>query len=129
MTPEEIDGLPELECFDNPYTSAEYVTTIEVPRFTSVCPVFGTADRGLIRLEYVASAKCLEMTSYSHMLLWFSDASVSHEEILNVVFDKVFAAVGPAWLRLTMSTPAYHNKDSHFMLTLVRETGKRCVDL
>ena len=63
--------LPSIETFPNQFP--DYEITVEIPEYTSVCPLTSLPDFGTITIRYVPAKFCMELKSlkmYNEQYLW-----------------------------------------------------------
>jgi 7-cyano-7-deazaguanine reductase len=89
-----------LEAFANQYPGRDYHIVFEYPEFTSLCPMTGQPDFGLIRLRYVPGARCVEAKSFKLYLGAFRNRGAFMETIINTIADDLIAVLAPR--RLTV---------------------------
>lgn len=89
-----------LEAFPNRYPGRDYVITFEHPEFTSLCPMTGQPDFGLIRVRYVPGACCVESKSFKLYMGAFRNHGAFMESLTNTIADDLIAALAPR--RLTV---------------------------
>ncbi|MBN1942737.1 MAG: NADPH-dependent 7-cyano-7-deazaguanine reductase QueF [Phycisphaerae bacterium] len=87
--------MAQLETFENPHPSRDYVITHVAPEFTSVCPKTGQPDFGTITIEYVADKRCVELKSLKFYLQGFRNVGVFYEDVVNRILDDLVAALQP----------------------------------
>ncbi len=76
-----------VETFANPHPHRDYEIQHIAPEFTSVCPMTGQPDFGVIRLTYVPHALCLELKSYKLYLQGFRSRGIFYEDVTNRILD------------------------------------------
>lgn len=91
----------ELELFDNPRPSRDYIITIDCPEFTSVCPKTGQPDFGTIKVEYIPDEKCIELKSLKFYMQSFRNKGIFYECLTNDILDDLAGACKPRWMRIT----------------------------
>lgn len=89
-----------LEAFDNPCRTGSWLVGLDCTEFTSLCPVTGQPDFGIIRIHYVPAARCVESKSLKLYLGSFRNHGAFHEECVNRIADDLASVVGPRWLRV-----------------------------
>jgi 7-cyano-7-deazaguanine reductase len=92
---------PQLELFDNPSPQRDYVITIRVPEFTSVCPRTGQPDFGRITIEYCPDAMCIELKSLKFYMQSFRDRGIFYEAATNEILDDLAEQCKPRWMKIT----------------------------
>jgi len=98
---QETTVFPAVEIFPNQYVDRDYVITIDVPEFTSVCPKTGLPDFGTITIEYVPDAQCIELKAFKYYMLAFRNHGIFYENVVNKVLDDIVAAADPRAIRVT----------------------------
>ncbi len=89
-----------LERAPNPHAGALYLARFTAPEFTSICPVTGQPDFGVLVLDYVPSAWIVESKSLKLFLQSFRNHGAFHEACTIDVAKRVIAAIDPIWLRI-----------------------------
>ena len=87
--------MTKLETFPNPHPNRDYEIRHVAPEFTSVCPKTGQPDFGIIEIEYVPDALCVELKSLKFYLQGFRDVGVFYEDVVNRILDDLVAALAP----------------------------------
>ncbi len=94
----EVPGSPGeavLEIFENTHPGRDYEITFDCPEFTSICPVTGQPDFGGITIKYVPGKLCVESKSLKLFLFSFRDHGAFHEEVVNIILDRLVAVCSP----------------------------------
>lgn len=91
-----------LETFPNPLADGKInrvgaygSISIEAPEFSSLCPITGQPDFGLIAIEYSPDRLCLESKSLKLYLLGFRMHGSFHEEIVTRVLNDLVEKLDP----------------------------------
>lgn len=87
------DKLPAIETFPNQFP--DYEITIEVPEFTSVCPMTGLPDFGTVTLRYVPAGKVLELKSLKEYFLAYRNLGIFYENAVNRILEDVVRSCRP----------------------------------
>ena len=95
------NNMPNLETFPNPRPGRNFTITHVNPEFTSVCPITGLPDFGVITLEYIPKETCVELKSLKYYYLAFRNEGIFYEEITNKILDELVEAVKPTWMKIT----------------------------
>ncbi len=90
-----------VDTFPNKYPRRDYIVTIRVPEYTSLCPITGNPDFGTITVEYVPEKLCLELKSLKLYFFTFRDRGVFYESLVNQVLDDLVAAAAPRRMVVT----------------------------
>jgi len=85
--------LPALETFPNQFPG--YETRVEIPEFTSVCPMTGLPDFGVITIRYIPKTKCLELKSLKEYLLAYRNLGIFYENAVNRILEDLVKACRP----------------------------------
>jgi len=85
----------KLETFENKYPNRDYWISFDCPEFTSICPVTGQPDFGIITIRYIADKKCIESKSLKLYLFSFRNFATFHEEAVNKILDDIVKACKP----------------------------------
>lgn len=112
---------PELEVFDNPNPNRDYMNSIEVAEFTSVCPKTGLPDFGTISIDYVADQKCIELKSLKYYFLSYRNRGIFYEAVTNQILDDLVAACQPRFMEVTGEFTARGGISSTIIATYRKE--------
>lgn len=83
------------ETFPNPKPNRQYRITHVNNEFTSVCPVTGLPDFGVITINYIPNEICLELKSLKYYFLEFRNRGIYYEAVTNKILDDLVAACDP----------------------------------
>jgi 7-cyano-7-deazaguanine reductase len=89
-----------LERVANPHPDTLYNVRFSVPEFTSICPVTGQPDFGILVLDYAPKDWIVESKSLKLFLQSFRNHGAFHEDCTLQVAKRVIAAIAPVWLRI-----------------------------
>lgn len=89
-----------LETFPNPAPQRDYVIEHTHHEFTSLCPMTGHPDFGLVTVRYVADKKCVELKSLKLYFHAFRNEGIFFEAVTNKICDDIGGALQPR--RLTI---------------------------
>jgi len=101
--PSTIPESPELAVLDrvpNPQADVRYVARFTCPEFTSLCPVTGQPDFGLLVIDYVPNAWLLESKSLKLYLASFRNHGAFHEDCTVGIGRRIVDLLDPHWLRI-----------------------------
>lgn len=99
----EIPQRPEdaiLETFANPHPQQDYVVRLTAPEFTTICPMTGQPDFGVIVVDYVPAQRLVESKSFKLFLGSFRNAGTFHEDGTVTIHDRLQQAMEPKYLRV-----------------------------
>lgn len=99
-TPENGPGVALLEAFPNRFPQRPYIVSISFPEFTSLCPVTGQPDFGVISVEYVPDRLCVESKSFKLYMFAFRNHQSFMETITNTVLEDLRVLLAPCWCRV-----------------------------
>jgi len=88
-----------LEKWPNPSSNA-YAIHLEHPEFTALCPRSGYPDFGTIVVDYQPGDWVVELKAFKLYINSFRDQRISHEQVVNVVADRLWQELQPVGLRI-----------------------------
>lgn len=101
--PAAIPERPEdavLDRVPNPQADTDYVARFTAPEFTSICPVTGQPDFGVLVIDYVPGEWLLESKSLKLFLNSFRNHGAFHEDVTVGIGKRIVALLTPRWLRI-----------------------------
>ena len=87
------------QAFDAPNVQ---VVTFTSSEFTSVCPITGQPDFGIVSIEYQPGAKCLESKSVKFYLWAYRNEGAFCESLAARIADDVVSAIQPRHVKVTV---------------------------
>jgi 7-cyano-7-deazaguanine reductase len=87
-----------LACFDNPAPGRPYVIEHVADEFTSVCPMTGHPDFGVVTVRFSPAARCVELKSLKLYLQSYRNRGIFYEAATNQIRDDLAASMSPRWL-------------------------------
>jgi 7-cyano-7-deazaguanine reductase len=95
-SPEEavLDRVP------NPHADTDYVARFTCPEFTSICPVTGQPDFGILVIDYVPGDWLVESKSLKLYLNAFRNHGAFHEDCTVGIGRKLVGLLEPRWFRI-----------------------------
>ncbi|MCK5742062.1 MAG: NADPH-dependent 7-cyano-7-deazaguanine reductase QueF [Chlorobi bacterium] len=87
--------VERLETFPNPNPGRKFTITHVNPEFTSVCPITGLPDFGVMTVKYVPDEKCLELKALKYYYLEFRDKGIFYEAVSNQILEELVEACDP----------------------------------
>jgi len=95
-SPEEavLDRVP------NPHPGTDYVARFTCPEFTSICPVTGQPDFGILVMDYVPGDWLVESKSLKLFLGSFRNHGAFHEDCTVGIGKKLVELLKPRWFRI-----------------------------
>jgi 7-cyano-7-deazaguanine reductase len=98
-----LPASPDEDVLDrvpNPHPDVDYVARFTCPEFTSICPVTGQPDFGILVLDYVPGDWLVESKSLKLHLGSYRNHGAFHEDCTIAIGKKLVALLSPRWLRL-----------------------------
>jgi 7-cyano-7-deazaguanine reductase len=89
-----------LERVANPHPGTNYVARFTAPEFTSICPVTGQPDFGILVIDYVPGKWLLESKSLKLYLMSFRNHGAFHEDCTVAIGKRIVKLLAPKWLRI-----------------------------
>jgi len=90
----------KLERVPNPHPETEYLARFTCPEFTSLCPVTGQPDFGILVVDYVPGKWLLESKSLKLYLASFRNHGAFHEACTVGIGKRIIELIGPRYLRI-----------------------------
>jgi 7-cyano-7-deazaguanine reductase len=90
----------KLERVPNPHPGTKYLARFTCPEFTSLCPVTGQPDFGILVIDYLPGKWLLESKSLKLYLASFRNHGAYHEDCTIGVGKKIVELVAPRYLRI-----------------------------
>lgn len=114
-----------LERAANPHPGTLYLVRFTAPEFTSICPVTGQPDFGVLVLDYAPADWIVESKSLKLFLQSFRNHGAFHEDCTIAVAKRVIEAISPQWLRIG----GYWNPRGGMPIDVFWQTGAPPEDL
>ncbi len=89
-----------LDRVPNPHPAANYLARFTFPEFTSICPVTGQPDFGILVLDYLPGKWLVESKSLKLFLQSFRNHGAFHEDVTIAIARRVADTIRPKWLRI-----------------------------
>ena len=89
-----------LEAFGNRYPGRDYWVTFTAPEFTTLCPKTGQPDFATLTIRYIPAKKLVESKSLKLYLFGFRNHGDFHEDVVNVIYDDLFALLRPKYMEV-----------------------------
>ncbi len=95
-SPEEavLDRVP------NPHKGTPYLARFTAPEFTSICPVTGQPDFGILVIDYVPRDWLVESKSLKLFLGAFRNHGAFHEDCTVGIGKRLVELLDPVWFRI-----------------------------
>jgi 7-cyano-7-deazaguanine reductase len=68
---------------------------IEQPEFTSVCPMTGLPDFGVVTIRYQPAETIVELKSLKYYLLQYRNVGIFYEHLVNRILDDLVSVLSP----------------------------------
>jgi 7-cyano-7-deazaguanine reductase len=108
-----------LERVPNPHPGALYLARFTAPEFTSICPVTGQPDIGILMIDYVPGDWLIESKSFKLYLMSYRNHGAFHEDCTLAIAKKFVEVAAPLWLRIG----AYWNPRGGIPIDVFWQTG------
>jgi 7-cyano-7-deazaguanine reductase len=98
-----IPASPEeaqLDRVPNPHPDADYVARFTCPEFTSICPVTGQPDFGILVIDYLPDRWLVESKSLKLYLNSFRNHGAFHEGCTVAIGKRLVELLEPRWFRI-----------------------------
>jgi 7-cyano-7-deazaguanine reductase len=98
-----IPASPDKAVLDrvpNPHADTQFVARFTFPEFTSICPVTGQPDFGILMIDYVPDRWLVESKSLKLYLQSFRNHGAFHEDCTVAIGRRVADLLAPHWLRI-----------------------------
>jgi 7-cyano-7-deazaguanine reductase len=98
-----IPASPDKAVLDrvaNPHADTQIVARFTFPEFTSICPVTGQPDFGILMIDYVPDRWLVESKSLKLYLQSFRNHGAFHEDCTVAIGRRVADLLTPHWLRI-----------------------------
>ena len=73
---------------------------IQLPEYTSVCPMTGLPDFGCITIKYRPDAKIVELKSLKFYLLQYRNVGIFYESLVNRILTDLVAVLEPKFMEV-----------------------------
>jgi 7-cyano-7-deazaguanine reductase len=101
--PTALPASPEAAVLDrvpNPHPDTDYVARFTCPEFTSLCPVTGQPDFGILVIDYLPGAWLVESKSLKLFLGAFRNHGAFHEDCTVGIGRRLVGLLEPKWFRI-----------------------------
>jgi 7-cyano-7-deazaguanine reductase len=101
--PSAIPATPEAALLDrvpNPHPGTDYAARFTCPEFTSICPVTGQPDFGVLVIDYVPGAWLVESKSLKLYLTSFRNHGAFHEDCTIGIGKRLVDLLAPRFFRI-----------------------------
>jgi len=89
-----------LDRVPNPHADTQFVARFTFPEFTSICPVTGQPDFGILMIDYVPDGWLVESKSLKLYLQSFRNHGAFHEDCTVAIGRRIVGLLAPHWLRI-----------------------------
>jgi 7-cyano-7-deazaguanine reductase len=89
-----IDRVP------NPHAGTDYLARFTAPEFTSICPVTGQPDFGILVIDYLPGDWLVESKSLKLYLTSFRNHGAFHEDCTVAIGKRLVDLLAPTWFRI-----------------------------
>ena len=98
-----IPASPEQAVLDrvpNPHPGTDYLARFTAPEFTSICPVTGQPDFGILVIDYQPGDWLVESKSLKLFLTSFRNHGAFHEDCTVGIGKRLADLLEPRWFRI-----------------------------
>lgn len=98
-----IPASPEQAVLDrvpNPHPGTDYLARFTAPEFTSICPVTGQPDFGILVIDYLPGDWLVESKSLKLFLTSFRNHGAFHEDCTVGIGRRLADLLEPRWFRI-----------------------------
>lgn len=98
-----IPASPETAVLDrvpNPHPGTDYLARFTAPEFTSICPVTGQPDFGILVIDYLPGDWLVESKSLKLYLTSFRNHGAFHEDCTIGIGKRLVDLLAPRWFRI-----------------------------
>lgn len=96
QSPEEA----QLDRVPNPHAGTDYLARFTCPEFTSICPVTGQPDFGILVIDYLPGDWLVESKSLKLFLASFRNHGAFHEDCTVGIGRRLVELLEPRWFRI-----------------------------
>jgi len=89
-----------LDRVPNPHAGTAYLARFTCPEFTSICPVTGQPDFGILVIDYLPGPWLVESKSLKLYLGAFRNHGAFHEDCTIAIGKRIAALIEPHYLRI-----------------------------
>jgi 7-cyano-7-deazaguanine reductase len=89
-----------LDRVPNPHQGTPYLARFTCPEFTSICPVTGQPDFGILVIDYLPGAWLVESKSLKIYLGAFRNHGAFHEDCTVSIGKRLVDLLQPDWFRI-----------------------------
>jgi 7-cyano-7-deazaguanine reductase len=89
-----------LDRVPNPHQGTPYLARFTCPEFTSICPVTGQPDFGILVIDYLPGAWLVESKSLKLYLGAFRNHGAFHEDCTVSIGKRLVDLLQPDWFRI-----------------------------
>ena len=89
-----------LDRVPNPQADTRYLARFTFPEFTSLCPVTGQPDFGIMVIDYAPDKWLIESKSLKLYFQSFRNHGAFHEDVTVSIGRRVADLLAPHWLRI-----------------------------
>lgn len=89
-----------LEAFDNKHPGRDYFVKFNCPEFTSLCPVTGQPDFGVMYISYIPDIRMVESKSLKLYLFSFRNHGDFHEDCVNIIMNDLISLMEPRYIEV-----------------------------
>jgi len=92
--------LKLLETFENSFPNRDYIIIHQANEFTSVCPMTGQPDFGVISISYIPGKHCVELKSLKFYFQSYRNEGIFYENVTNRILEDLVKILKPKWMEV-----------------------------
>lgn len=121
VNPSQIEQLRSiLQTIPNEFHPQDYTVELSTDELTSVCPFRGLPDFYKLHVTYIPAKELLELKSLKFYLSKFRNIPITHEALLNVIFEDLANLLHPRYIRIEL----YVHRRGGIDVVVRREQGE-----
>ncbi len=92
-----------LKSIPNKFAGKDYTVELFTDELTSCCPFTGLPDFYKLHLTYIPTKKLVELKSLKLYLVQFRDIGLTHEDLLNIIFEDLLRLLKPRYIKIELN--------------------------
>lgn len=92
-------NIDDLEVWSNKHKK-NYKIKIILPELITRCPRSGYPDFAKVYLDYTPDEFVVELKAVKLYINSFMDKYISHEDVINEIYDTLYLKLKPKWMRI-----------------------------
>ncbi len=113
------EAKEELKKIKNEFEGRDYIIQLQNQELTALCPFTANPDFYEIKISYQPDKELIELKSLKLYLQKFRDIRITHESLLNIIFEDIDSLISPKYLKIELNV----NIRGGIKTTVIREKG------